>query len=200
MTRAHTTWRTLTLALFVSSLALTGCGGEEGGENIPGEIELPANAVVNVIPGEPGWRPVEPPDQSVCIGAHPGEAAFERSRLIAAEAARAAALEAERRRAAGDAGAELERDSVEGDEGDVRLGADEADAEGEPEAPQEAREEPAQEEPCTPDFLKASECIGAKAPDFLAYDFQPQSCGYGGTYGLDVFKGRVTFVALFASW
>ena len=49
------------------------------------------------------------------------------------------------------------------------------------------------------DLVDLDPSLGAQAPAFAAYDFQPQSCGYGGTYGLDVFRGRVTFVALFFS-
>ena len=55
-------------------------------------------------------------------------------------------------------------------------------------------------DPCTPSYEAPADCIGVEAPAFTAYDFQPQSCGYGATYGLDVFRGTVTFVALLASW
>jgi hypothetical protein len=37
-------------------------------------------------------------------------------------------------------------------------------------------------------------------PIYQLQDFQPRSCSYGLTYGLNQFLGRVTFVALFASW
>jgi hypothetical protein len=43
-------------------------------------------------------------------------------------------------------------------------------------------------------------CIGADAPLWALRDFQPQSCGEGATYGLDVFRGKVTVVALLAAW
>jgi hypothetical protein len=42
--------------------------------------------------------------------------------------------------------------------------------------------------------------IGEPAPDWTLYDFQPQSCGFTGHYGLDVFKGEVTVAVLLASW
>ena len=45
------------------------------------------------------------------------------------------------------------------------------------------------EEPCP-------EC----APYWRLYDFQPQSCGYEWTYGMDSFEGHVTLVALLAGW
>ena len=61
-------------------------------------------------------------------------------------------------------------------------------------------EEVVPSDPCTPDYQNVASCFGTEAPAFAAYDFQPQSCGFGATYGLDAFKGRVTFVALFASW
>jgi hypothetical protein len=45
-----------------------------------------------------------------------------------------------------------------------------------------------------------STCGGANAPDWVLADFQPQSCGYTKTYGLDSFRGRATLVALLAGW
>lgn len=42
--------------------------------------------------------------------------------------------------------------------------------------------------------------IGAPAPVFALTDFQPQSCGYRATYGIQAFAGRVTLVALLAGW
>lgn len=42
--------------------------------------------------------------------------------------------------------------------------------------------------------------IGAPAPSYWLYDFQPQSCGFTATYGLPVFKGVVTLVGLWAGW
>ncbi|HKU38028.1 MAG TPA: redoxin domain-containing protein [Polyangiales bacterium] len=41
---------------------------------------------------------------------------------------------------------------------------------------------------------------GAAAPRYRLKDFQPLSCGYNATYGLEAFLGRPTLVALFASW
>ncbi len=42
--------------------------------------------------------------------------------------------------------------------------------------------------------------VGAAEPAFALPDFQPQSCGFGATYGLPVAHGKVTVVALFAGW
>ncbi|HIN85761.1 MAG TPA: hypothetical protein EYN06_04700 [Myxococcales bacterium] len=42
--------------------------------------------------------------------------------------------------------------------------------------------------------------IGEPWPNWSLYDFQPQSCGYTGTYGLDVYTGHVTVVVLLAAW
>ncbi len=47
---------------------------------------------------------------------------------------------------------------------------------------------------------KVKPVVGQPPADFVLTDFQPQSCGYGGTYGLDVFKGHVTVVVLLAGW
>ncbi|MFT5432661.1 MAG: hypothetical protein ACI9OJ_003363 [Myxococcota bacterium] len=41
---------------------------------------------------------------------------------------------------------------------------------------------------------------GEMSLDWALTDFQPQSCGYNQTYGMDGFKGRVTVLALLASW
>ncbi|EDM80923.1 hypothetical protein PPSIR1_28473 [Plesiocystis pacifica SIR-1] len=38
------------------------------------------------------------------------------------------------------------------------------------------------------------------APIWDLYDFQPQSCGYTETYGLDSFEGHVTLIAMLAGW
>ncbi|MEE9385325.1 MAG: hypothetical protein V3V08_18115 [Nannocystaceae bacterium] len=43
-------------------------------------------------------------------------------------------------------------------------------------------------------------CIGEPWPQWSLLDVQPRSCGVGQTYGLDAFKGDVTFVALLAGW
>ncbi len=43
-------------------------------------------------------------------------------------------------------------------------------------------------------------CVGAAMPEWELFDFQPRSCGYKATYGLDLYKGHVTVVALLAAW
>lgn len=43
-------------------------------------------------------------------------------------------------------------------------------------------------------------CTGASMPTWQLVDVQPKSPGYGKTYGLEAFKGKVTVVALLASW
>ena len=43
-------------------------------------------------------------------------------------------------------------------------------------------------------------CTGASLPTWKLGDYQPLSPGYGKTYGLEAFKGKVTVVALLASW
>jgi hypothetical protein len=52
-------------------------------------------------------------------------------------------------------------------------------------------------DPC---FHKPATCSGAPMPSWELFDFQPRSCGYKATYGLDLYKGHVTVVALLASW
>ena len=42
--------------------------------------------------------------------------------------------------------------------------------------------------------------IGSARPIYQLEDFQPLSCGYGATYGLDNFKGKVTVAVLLAAW
>lgn len=42
--------------------------------------------------------------------------------------------------------------------------------------------------------------IGAAPSEFALQDVQPVSCGYKAHYGLKPFVGRVTVVALLASW
>ncbi len=42
--------------------------------------------------------------------------------------------------------------------------------------------------------------VGAAEPAFALPDFQPQSCGFGATYGLPTFVGKVTVVAILAGW
>ena len=41
---------------------------------------------------------------------------------------------------------------------------------------------------------------GAQAPSWQLEDFQPKSVGYQDTYGMEAFEGKVTVVALLASW
>lgn len=43
-------------------------------------------------------------------------------------------------------------------------------------------------------------CVGAEMPTWQLADYQPKSPGFGKTYGLEAFKGKVTVVALLASW
>lgn len=180
--------------------------------------------IVGLIPGEPGWQPRTPPAEGLCVGVNPGEEAFELSRTIAAAAARALAREealADARAAQGDAESDAESDAdtaatsapddatAEGDvasgdaavdDNDTTPSGDASDDGGRDTAAAEEPSPEPQTEPCTPDYLDVESCIGYEAPSFAAYDFQPQSCGFGATYGLEAFKGRVTFVALFASW
>jgi hypothetical protein len=186
MFTVHTTLQRLTLATL--ALSLVACGnpstpattGTDGGGAGPG-----------VVPGDPGWEPVTPPDESICVGATPGPEAWALSRAIAEAAAEAAAAAA------------AEPDTVAPDDA-----TDEADVVLPPDfqfppLPDPEPEDPEDDvvtDPCSPDYEDPEDCMGAEAPAFAAYDFQPQSCGFGATYGLDVFKGRVTFVALFASW
>ena len=47
---------------------------------------------------------------------------------------------------------------------------------------------------------KPATCTGASMPSWELLDFQPRSCGYKATYGLDLYKGHVTVVALLAAW
>ncbi len=41
--------------------------------------------------------------------------------------------------------------------------------------------------------------VGEETPPWTLADFQPQSCGYESTYGMEAYKGRVTVVALLAA-
>lgn len=43
-------------------------------------------------------------------------------------------------------------------------------------------------------------CVGAPMPLWALLDFQPRSCGYQATYGLDTYQGHVTVVTLLAAW
>jgi thiol-disulfide isomerase/thioredoxin len=42
--------------------------------------------------------------------------------------------------------------------------------------------------------------VGAPMPRYALRDTQPLSCGFGATYGLPVFEGKVTAVVLLAGW
>ena len=42
--------------------------------------------------------------------------------------------------------------------------------------------------------------IGSQWPSWELIDFQPKSLKHNQTYGLDQFRGRVTLVALLATW
>jgi thiol-disulfide isomerase/thioredoxin len=42
--------------------------------------------------------------------------------------------------------------------------------------------------------------VGAPMPRYALEDMQPLSCGFGATYGLPVFEGKVTAVVLLAGW
>lgn len=46
----------------------------------------------------------------------------------------------------------------------------------------------------------APAAIGSDAPLYALNDFQPTSCGFKATYGLPVFRGRVTVATLLAGW
>ncbi|TNE48563.1 MAG: redoxin domain-containing protein [Deltaproteobacteria bacterium] len=65
--------------------------------------------------------------------------------------------------------------------------------------------DPKTEEAWSPESPKECEgkpntCIGAPMPDWKLKDFQPQSCGFGQTYGLRAFRGKVTVLVLLAAW
>lgn len=61
---------------------------------------------------------------------------------------------------------------------------------------------PSTETPTTPPDCgrAAATCPGASMPTWQLKDFQPQSCGYNKTYGLNTFKGKVTLVVLLSAW
>ncbi|TNF33376.1 MAG: hypothetical protein EP329_08365 [Deltaproteobacteria bacterium] len=46
----------------------------------------------------------------------------------------------------------------------------------------------------------ASDASALTAASFQLTDFQPKSCGYGQTYGLERFVGKPTLVSLLAGW
>lgn len=229
--------------LALMSLPVFGCSGQEQSSD--------SAAVVNTVPGQPGWSPVSPPPESVCIGQAPEASAWALSEQIAEEeAARAAAaaeaeVEAEQRDGAlNDAPREqidarpdsrpdlsapessdedIERSDAVGDledsdaDEDLEVAGDPGDAEATADATDDAQASPpfpdfqlpgtpdgdeaddGPSDPCSPN-LDLAQCMGLPAPEFAAYDFQPQSCGYGATYGLEPFKGRVTLAVLLASW
>ncbi len=52
--------------------------------------------------------------------------------------------------------------------------------------------------PCDPSTDPT--CPGAAMPAYVLEDVQPESARFGETYGLDVFRGDVTVVAILASW
>jgi len=47
-----------------------------------------------------------------------------------------------------------------------------------------------------PDAPDAGPAVGEPPPKWALTDFQPQSCGFGAAYGLDVFRGEVTLLAV----
>lgn len=50
------------------------------------------------------------------------------------------------------------------------------------------------------DCIVGKTCIGSEMPSWALEDFQPKSSRYRTTYGLPVFKGKVTVVALLSGW
>ena len=204
MWRAPTTTRIGRAARLALALSLLTYGCTTSSEGT-------SDAGVGVIPGDPGWQPVQPPDQSICIGVNPGPEAWALSEAIARAAAEAAALADAEGDTLTDAASDLTggRGDAEGDtlaeadasaEGDAMTAGDVAD--GPPSFTPPTIPTPPSEDvdPCDPTWQSAADCVGTTPAPFVAYDFQPQSCGFGATYGLDVFKGEVTFLALFASW
>ena len=61
------------------------------------------------------------------------------------------------------------------------------------EPPKERKDDPVVE-------CRGGNCEGEFPPDWQLTDFQPQSCGFGATYGLGAYKGQVTVAVLLASW
>ena len=61
----------------------------------------------------------------------------------------------------------------------------------------EPEPEPEPEDPCV---ASPGTCIGALPPEWALTDFQPVSCGYDATYGLDLFRGHTTVAVLLAAW
>ena len=93
----------------------------------------------------------------------------------------------------------LDGESRDGEDGDAEEAA-EADTDEGPSfpllPPVQEPEEP-EEYDCTPTPVT---CPGSTAPAFALFDFQPQSCGFQATYGLDLYENHVTLVALLAAW
>ena len=211
-------WINILISLFAACI-MWGCAAEQSATSNQGII-------INTVPGQPGWEPVSPPPDSVCIGISPELSAWDLSAEIAARRA------AEAERVAAERAAEAERAEVETDtpsdttrvtdvrpeiqseserEADSSAEVEDEDAETAPDTTSswpefdlpglpgddDAAEGPS--DPCSPD-LDPAQCNGQTAPEFVAYDFQPQSCGYGATYGLETFKGHVTLAVLLASW
>ena len=52
----------------------------------------------------------------------------------------------------------------------------------------------------TCDEEKPNTCVGAEQPAFALEDFQPDSPYFGESYGLEKFRGKVTYVSLWAAW
>lgn len=79
-----------------------------------------------------------------------------------------------------------------------------ADAEGSGDAPPDgpcigAPVDPGDDEVSAGDPLDCPTCIDSPWPQWRLVDFQPQSCGYERIYGLEEFRGTVTFVALLSA-
>jgi hypothetical protein len=175
------------VALMAFALTLPACGGSTS--------TGAGGAGPGVVPGDPGWLPVQPPDESICVGVNPGPEAWELSRAIAEAAAEADVADSEPEADSDVVDDELSGDAAVVPEDDAATVPPDSSF---PEGPDDPDDDEVTD-PCSPSYAYAPDCLGAQAPAFSAYDFQPQSCGYGGTYGLDVFRGRVTFVALFWS-
>lgn len=66
--------------------------------------------------------------------------------------------------------------------------------------PPPPEEEEGSEDPPEPPEPEPEPAVGEPAPVFQLTDFQPQSCGYEATYGLDLYQDRVTVAVLLAAW
>lgn len=89
------------------------------------------------------------------------------------------------------------RDATNDETGDVEEEESDGGGSGFPLLPPVQEPEEPEEYDCTPAPVT---CPGAAAPAFALFDFQPQSCGFQATYGLDLFQNHVTLVALLAAW